>query len=92
MDSTNKLDLNGDGIVSPEEMEFAKKRWETKRKIVWLCVFGLFFFGISFIGLSFTEIVEAKLQIIAEVITTLIFGFMTVIAGFFGASVWQTKK
>lgn len=84
-------DLNGDGKLDPEEMELAKKRWETKRKIVWLCLFGMFFFGLLFVGLSFTGIAEAKLKIVSDVLTTAMFGFMTVIASYFGISAYAGK-
>jgi hypothetical protein len=86
------LDLDKDGIVSPEELEVAKERWETKRKIVWICLAGIFIFGALIAGLGFTGIAEAKLKIVSEVITTIIFGFMTIIASYFGFSTWMQRK
>jgi hypothetical protein len=84
-------DLNGDGILSEEEMDIAKERWETKRKIVWLCTFGMFLFGFLVTGIAFTDIGVDKLKIIAEMFGWIFFGFTSVIGAYFGFSAYSAK-
>jgi hypothetical protein len=88
----NIHDINGDGVVSEEELEIAKQRWETKRKIVWICLFGIFLFGFLTFGLAFTDITEAKLKIIAEMLGWVFFSFASVIGAYFGFSSYAMRK
>jgi hypothetical protein len=84
-------DLNNDGVIDEDEMEIVKERWETKRKIVWLCTFGMFLFGFLITGVAFTDISPEKFAVLGEMFGWIFFGFTSVIGAYFGFSAYSAK-
>ena len=94
MADSENIDLNGDGTIDKDELSIASARWETKRKIVWLSIIGIFLFGFIIIGISIfvPELTEAKLKVLSDMIDWIFFGFTSIIGAYFGFSTYDLKK
>jgi hypothetical protein len=95
-------DINGDGVISPEEFQLELKRKnleiedadaqrDQQRKMVWYVLFGMlgypfFVIGSSFLGLDNAANLLSAMASIYFPATSLI------LAAFFGAAAYQAKK
>jgi polyferredoxin len=102
MVSKEELDLNGDGVISEEEMQIyleAKRREmededakrDQQRKMVWFALFGmllypLFVFGTEALGFSNAS------GVIGDMAPTYFMAVSVVVGAFFGADAYVKGK
>ena len=97
-----KADINGDGVISPEEfqLEIRRKRLEIEdadaqrdqqRKMVWWVLGGMLTYPLFVVGADLLDL--DKSQDILGSMATIYFPSTSIILGaFFGASAYQAKK
>ena len=95
MSETNPLDLNGDGVVSDEEMamhlEFKRKELEDKdaqrdaiRKMAWFSLFGLLLYPFGIFCTSFFGL-DTAANLIADIAPTYFASIAVLVSAFFAA-------
>lgn len=91
-------DINGDGIVSEEDIKLKAKLTEQEnkdkkedqlRQMAWAAMFSM----IVFTGLLYLPFIGAeRINTLSEILTTFYLAQAAVVAAFFGANAWITKK
>lgn len=92
---SNPLDLNGDGVVSDEEMamhlEFKRKELEDKdaqrdaiRKMAWFSLFGLLLYPFGIFCTSFFGL-DTAANLIADIAPTYFASIAVLVSAFFAA-------
>ena len=95
MSESNPLDLNGDGVVSDEEMamhlEFKRKELEDKdaqrdaiRKMAWFSLFGLLLYPFGIFCTSFFGL-DTAANLIADIAPTYFASIAVLVSAFFAA-------
>jgi hypothetical protein len=97
-----KADLNGDGHITKEEMdlhlEFKRKELEDQdaqrdamRNMTWFALFGLLLYPITIMITSFLGLDKAA-GIIGDIAPTYFVAISALVAAFFGANAYSSKK
>lgn len=95
MSESNPLDLNGDGVVSDEELamhlEFKRKELEDKdaqrdaiRKMAWFSLFGLLLYPFGIFCTSFFGL-DTAANLIADIAPTYFASIAVLVSAFFAA-------
>lgn len=95
MSEQNPLDLNGDGVVSEEEiamhLEFKRKELEDKdaqrdaiRKMAWFSLFGLLLYPFGIFCTSFFGL-DTAANLIADIAPTYFASIAVLVSAFFAA-------
>jgi hypothetical protein len=95
MSEQNPLDLNGDGVVSDEELamhlEFKRKELEDKdaqrdaiRKMAWFSLFGLLLYPFGIFCTSFFGL-DTAANLIADIAPTYFASIAVLVSAFFAA-------
>ena len=95
MSEHNPLDLNGDGVVSDEELamhlEFKRKELEDKdaqrdaiRKMAWFSLFGLLLYPFGIFCTSFFGL-DTAANLIADIAPTYFASIAVLVSAFFAA-------
>lgn len=95
MSENNPLDLNGDGVVSDEELamhlEFKRKELEDKdaqrdaiRKMAWFSLFGLLLYPFGIFCTSFFGL-DTAANLIADIAPTYFASIAVLVSAFFAA-------
>jgi hypothetical protein len=91
-------DINGDGVVSDEDirlktkltdLENKDKKEDQLRQMAWAAMFSM----IVFTGLLYLPFIDAeRINTLSEILSTFYLAQAAVVAAFFGANAWITKK
>ena len=95
-------DINGDGVISPEEfrLELKRKSLEIEdadaqrdqiRRMIWFVLFGMLGYPLFVIGASLVGLDKAA-DILGSMATIYFPATSLILASFFGASAYQAKK
>ena len=95
-------DINGDGVISPEEfrLELKRKSLEIEdadaqrdqiRRMIWFVLFGMLGYPLFVIGASLVGLDKAA-DILGSMATIYFPATSLILASFFGASAYQSKK
>lgn len=98
----NRADVNGDGVISPEEFKLELKRKSLEiedadqqrdqiRKMVWWVLAGMLGYPLFVIGASVLGLDKAS-DILGSMATIYFPSTSLILASFFGASAYQSKK
>ena len=97
-----KADINGDGVISPEEFQLELKRKSLEiddadaqrdqiRRMIWFVLFGMLGYPLFVIGASLVDLDKAA-DILGSMATIYFPATSLILASFFGASAYQAKK
>lgn len=97
-----KADINGDGVISPEEFQLELKRKSLEiddadaqrdqiRRMIWFVLFGMLGYPLFVIGASLVGLDKAA-DILGSMATIYFPATSLILASFFGASAYQAKK
>ena len=95
-------DINGDGMLSPEEFQLELKRKSLEiddadaqrdqiRRMIWFVLFGMLGYPLFVIGASLVGLDKAA-DILGSMATIYFPATSLILASFFGASAYQAKK
>ena len=95
-------DINGDGMLSPEEFRLELKRKSLEiddadaqrdqiRRMIWFVLFGMLGYPLFVIGASLVGLDKAA-DILGSMATIYFPATSLILASFFGASAYQAKK
>lgn len=95
-------DINGDGVISPEEFQLELKRKSLEiddadaqrdqiRRMIWFVLFGMLGYPLFVIGASLVGLDKAA-DILGSMATIYFPATSLILASFFGASAYQAKK
>ena len=95
-------DINGDGVISPEEFQLELKRKSLEiedadaqrdqiRRMIWFVLFGMLGYPLFVIGASLVGLDKAA-DILGSMATIYFPATSLILASFFGASAYQSKK
>ena len=101
-DEFKNADVNGDGVISPEEfrLELKRKSLEIEdadaqrdqiRRMIWFVLFGMLGYPLFVIGASLVGLDKAA-DILGSMATIYFPATSLILASFFGASAYQAKK
>jgi hypothetical protein len=96
----DKYDLDGDGVVSDEELKMAEemRRFENEdekadaqRKMAWFALLGMLLYPA---GIFFTSLVglDKAAELVADIASVYFVSVAAIVAAFFGASALNNKK
>ena len=102
MSESNPLDLNGDGVVSDEELamhlEFKRKELEDKdaqrdaiRKMAWFSLLGMLNYPLG-VFLTVLFGLDKAAEIIGDIASVYFVSVAAIVAAFFGAQAYQKPK
>ena len=97
-----KADINGDGVIIPEEFQLELKRKSLEiddadaqrdqiRRMIWFVLFGMLGYPLFVIGASLVGLDKAA-DILGSMATIYFPATSLILASFFGASAYQAKK
>ena len=101
-DEFKAADINGDGVISPEEFRLELKRKSLEiddadaqrdqiRRMIWFVLFGMLGYPLFVIGASLSGLDKAA-DILGSMATIYFPATSLILASFFGASAYQAKK
>ena len=101
-DEFKAADINGDGVISPEEFQLELKRKSLEiddadaqrdqiRRMIWFVLFGMLGYPLFVIGASLVGLDKAA-DILGSMATIYFPATSLILASFFGASAYQAKK
>ena len=101
-DEFKAADINGDGVISPEEYQLELKRKSLEiddadaqrdqiRRMIWFVLFGMLGYPLFVIGASLVSLDKAA-DILGSMATIYFPATSLILASFFGASAYQAKK
>ena len=101
-DEFKAVDINGDGVISPEEYQLELKRKSLEiddadaqrdqiRRMIWFVLFGMLGYPLFVIGASLVGLDKAA-DILGSMATIYFPATSLILASFFGASAYQAKK
>lgn len=101
-DEFKAADVNGDGVISPEEFQLELKRKSLEiddadaqrdqiRRMIWFVLFGMLGYPLFVIGASLVGLDKAA-DILGSMATIYFPATSLILASFFGASAYQAKK
>lgn len=101
-DEFKNADINGDGVISPEEFRLELKRKSLEiddadaqrdqiRRMIWFVLFGMLGYPLFVIGASLVGLDKAA-DILGSMATIYFPATSLILASFFGASAYQAKK
>ena len=101
-DEFKNADINGDGVISPEEFQLELKRKSLEiddadaqrdqiRRMIWFVLFGMLGYPLFVIGASLVGLDKAA-DILGSMATIYFPATSLILASFFGASAYQAKK
>ena len=100
-DEFKNADINGDGVISPEEFQLELKRKSLEiddadaqrdqiRRMIWFVLFGMLGYPLFVIGASLVGLDKAA-DILGSMATIYFPATSLILASFFGASAYQAK-
>ena len=98
----DSADLNGDGHLSKEEiemhLEFRRKELEDQdaqrdamRKMTWFALWGMLLYPVTIVIASWLDVDDAA-KIIGDIAPTYFVAISALVAAFFGANAYASKK
>ena len=100
--SLDTADLNGDGHISKEELnmhlEFKRRELEDQdaqrdamRKMTWFALWGMLLYPVTIVVASWLDVDDAA-KIIGDIAPTYFVAISALVAAFFGANAYASKK
>ena len=100
--SLDTADLNGDGHISKEELnmhlEFKRRELEDQdaqrdamRKMTWFALWGMLLYPVTIVIASWLDVDDAA-KIIGDIAPTYFVAISALVAAFFGANAYASKK
>ena len=95
-----QYDTDGDGIVTDEELETSQHLQELKlahdkadaqRSMAWFALFGMLLYPSLIVICSLIKLEQAAV-ILGDIASVYFVAIAGLVAAFFGASAWQSKK
>ena len=95
-----QYDTDGDGIVTDDELETSKELQELKlahakadaqRAMAWFALFGMLLYPSLIVICSFINL-DTAASILGDIASVYFVAIAGLVAAFFGASAWQSKK
>lgn len=96
----SQYDTDGDGIVTDEELETSQHLQELKlahdkadaqRAMAWFALFGMLLYPSLIVICSLIKLEQAAV-ILGDIASVYFVAIAGLVAAFFGASAWQSKK
>ncbi len=98
----NDYDLNGNGMLDPEEreilmedrrrqMEDADAKRDTQRRLTTACALGMLLYPLAIVGASAMGL-DAAAGLIADIATVYVVAASGVVAAYFGFNAMEAKK